>query len=338
MKLDELGEFGFINTLAPAFEHLAAEGMTGIGDDCAILPMNDHEDLLVTTDLLIEDVHFLREAISPLQLGHKALAVSLSDIAGMGGSPIASFMSIAIPLELDVAYLDEVMDGYRTLSEEYQLPLLGGDTTKSMKAIAINVCVLGKCHKDKVRLRSMALPGDVICVTGCLGDSAGGLQLLLDEIPLNNEHKGLLEKHHQPEPRVKEALFLSSFEGVHAMMDISDGIASDLSHILNASGVSAKVCLEDIPLSDELKSISQKNKWDALGLALGGGEDYELLFTVQKDKLTAVQQEFEERFETPLYPIGGIEEGATEIRWMKESREVRMSNKGFTHFESPDVL
>lgn len=333
MKLKEIGEFGFIERFKPMFGGLVQGETVGIGDDCAILPANENEDWLVTTDLLMEDVHFLRDAITPEQLGYKALAVNLSDIAAMGGTPVGSFLSIAIPADIDVEYLDGFMDGYHALSQKYNTPLLGGDTTKSLKHFAINVCVIGKCPKGKARKRSMAQPGDSVCVSGLLGDSPGGLQVILNKLQSTEATGYLIEKHHQPEPRLAEGAFLINEPGVRAMMDISDGIASDLNHILKASGVSANIQLEQIPLSEQLKTVSAENLFNAIELAVGGGEDYELLLTVDSQLLENIQQKFQEQFGKPLYCIGTITEGSTGISWFQNNKQVELSKHGFNHFQ-----
>lgn len=332
MELKEIGEFGFIDRFRPMFENLLQGRQTGIGDDCAILPYNDVEDWLVTTDLLLEDVHFLRSTISPEQLGYKSLAVNLSDIAAMGGTPVGSFLSIAIPSDIEVEYLDAFMRGYHALSSKYNTPLLGGDTTKSMKHLAINVCVMGKCPKGSARKRSMAQPGDAVCVTGFLGDSAGGLQLLLNKQIAIDESDPLLRKHYEPEPRLNEGQFLANYPGVHAMMDISDGIASDLNHILKRSAVSAQIHLERLPVSEHLNLNSSRYGWNAIELAVAGGEDYELLVTVAPDILKNIQNEFFDKFGMPLTQIGSIFSGKPEITWYNKSKKVQLSQTGFDHF------
>ena len=333
MNLKEIGEFGFIERFKPIFSGLVHANQIGIGDDCAIISANDHEDWLVTTDLLMEDVHFLRNAITPEQLGYKSLAVNLSDIAAMGGTPIGSFLSIAIPSDIDVEFLDAFMKGYHELSAKYDTPLLGGDTTGSLKHLAINVCVIGKCKKGNARKRSMAHLGDAVCVTGNLGDSAGGLQVILNNLTMVGEHDYLRLKHHLPEPRLKEGMFLAVNLSVHAIIDISDGIASDLKHVLNASGVSAHIQLDELPLSEQLVSVANKQGWNAIDLAVGGGEDYELLFTVAQDNLHFIQKEFQKKFNKSIFQIGSIMAGIPEIKWFMKNKEVQLSNTGFNHFQ-----
>lgn len=333
MKLAEIGEFGFIERFKPWFGGLVQGEQMGIGDDCAIIPSNEMEDWLVTTDMLMEEVHFLRGTILPEQLGFKSLAVSLSDIAAMGGTPVGSFLSIAIPVDVEVEYLDCFMQGYHRLSEKYNTPLLGGDTTRSLKHLTINVCVIGKCPKGKARKRNMAQVGDIICVTGNLGDSAGGLQVLIDKLPLTEENNYLLLKHYLPEPQLKEGAFLANRDEVHAMMDISDGIASDLRHILKASGVAAQIQLEQLPVSKQLIALANNHKINATELAVGGGEDYELLITVAKENIETIQEQFLAEFGKPLIQIGTITIGTPEIIWYKNDNQGQLSKKGFNHFQ-----
>jgi thiamine-monophosphate kinase len=333
MKLKEIGEFGFIERFTPLFNSLLHENQLGIGDDCAIIPANETEDWLVTTDLLMEDVHFLRDVIMPEQLGYKSLAVNLSDIAAMGGIPTGSFLSFAIPEGLDVDYLDAFMTGYHELSAKYGVPLLGGDTTKSLKHFAINVCVMGKCPKGTARKRSLAQAGDLICVTGQLGDSAAGLKIVLDQPTLSAGHEYLIERHHKPEPQLAEGWFLAGFAGTHAMMDISDGMASDLKHILKASGKAATIDIEKLPISETLKNMAAIHQWNAVELAASGGEDYELLMTIAPHDFETIQQQFAGRFGKPLYQIGKITNGEPRITWKKDGREIDFGKSGFNHFE-----
>lgn len=334
MKLKELGEFNFIDRISGRFSDLIMPDHMGIGDDCAIIPYNDKEEYVVTTDMLIEDIHFLKSRITPEQLGYKSLSVNLSDIAAMGGKPVSSYLSIGIPAETDVAYLDKVMKGYHELSQKYNVMLLGGDTTGSKKYLVINILVVGICEKGKSRLRSMAKNGDIICVTGLLGDSAGGLEILLQDLPQNRNNDYLVRCHHLPEPHVKEGLWLAQQPGVHAMMDISDGISSDLLHILKASAKSAVVDLDKIPVSDVLKKVADKRKWDIDKLTASGGEDYILLCTVKASDFEDIRVGFKASFGRDLFPIGEIAEGEPRIKWLKNGKQVFLKQHGFNHFKT----
>jgi len=334
MKLSELGEFGLIDTMiSPRFKDLVQKNHLGIGDDCAVMPLNDQEYQIVTTDMLVEDVHFLRERIGAADLGFKSLAVNLSDIAAMGGTPTGSFLSIAFPKDIDTNWIESFLEGYRELAAKEQTPLLGGDTTKSRDKIIINVAVVGRVVKDQIKYRSAAQEGDFICVPDPLGDSAGGLQIILNQLPEEDEAAAnLLRQHYRPYPRIKEGRFFGKHQAVHAMLDISDGINSDLKHILNASGVSAELYMENIPVSQDLRQAAAQYSWNIPELALSGGEDYSLLLTVAPGAFAEVAERFQVLFHRPLYAIGKIRAGKPEIHFLQEGRETDPIKNGYTHF------
>lgn len=275
------GEFEFIGDIRKAFP--SPQGITGIGDDCAIIPQQNGWDTLVSTDILVEGTHFLKDDITPYQLGWKAGAVNISDIAAMGGYPTGSFLALALPKKLDSDWENEFLRGYGDISREYGFPLLGGDTTASPDGIGICITVLGKAPHGKSLRRNTAKAGDLICVTGTLGDSAAGLEAILKGLPRSRETEALIGRHYLPRPRLTEGQQLAASPGVHAMMDISDGIGSDLRHIMEESGLGAEVDVRAIPLSEEMTAFCAAFGSDPVRLALEGGEDYELLFTVQPD-------------------------------------------------------
>lgn len=320
MKMQQLGEFGLIDRIRK-MTSVPDPSWVGIGDDCAVIPLSPEtggapaSDLLVSTDMLVEGTHFLMEDISPRQLGWKSAAVNISDIAAMGGKPIATFLSLALPKTLPEQWMQEFMEGYNGISEKYGAALLGGDTTCSPDRICINVAVLGTCPRGKARLRSAARPGDLVCVTGTLGDSAAGLRLIL------GGQKGaaprLMDRHYTPTPRVEEGLALSCLPGVHAMMDISDGVGSDLRHILDESGVGARIDTGKLPISKELQDLCSEKGWDPKELALSGGEDYELLFTMDPQETPDI----------PYTVIGEITANPT-VTWEGGSRDYM----GYKHF------
>lgn len=318
--MENRGEFGFIDMIKQQFDVPA--GMLGIGDDCAVIPREDNE-LLYSTDMLIEGVHFLRDAASPEDVGWKSLAVNLSDIAAMGGAPVATFLSIALPKGAQVEWAERFISGYAELSRKFNVLLLGGDTTSSLRDIAINVGVLGRAPLGKSVKRSGAVVGQGIYVTGNLGDSAGGLQAILDDWDKTPEVESLIQSHIKPIPRIEAGQALMNSGLVGAMMDISDGIASDLKHILKASGVGAEVCLDRIPISDNLERVCEKYGHCSYALAVGGGEDYELLFTAPAD--------IEGLLDFPIYKIGEIVSGDSLI-WMDNGNVFDFDIQGFNHF------
>lgn len=314
------GEFEFIDYIKANFP--APEGIFGIGDDCAVMPAGDGE-LLFSTDLLMEGVHFLRSESSPEDVGWKAAAVNLSDIAAMGGAPVATFLSIALPKDAQGEWAERFIEGYTQISRKYDVPLLGGDTTSSLRDIAVNVGVLGRCPKGKRLMRSGAKVGETIYVTGPLGDSAGGLHAILKGIERTEEVARLIERHKRPVPRIDAGRILMESGKAGAMMDISDGIASDLRHIMKASGVGAVISLDELPSSPELISVCDEQGWDRFELSTSGGEDFELLLTGPEG--------LESELDIPLYPIGKIIPG-NDIKWTLHNEPVDRGFNGYKHF------
>ena len=317
MDLKELGEFGLIERIKEALGGPLPDGVLGIGDDCAVLPQAGGMETLVSSDMLLEGTHFLRGDIPARLLGWKSAAVNFSDIAAMGGRPAGSFLSLGLPKGLDSDWTDAFLAGYKECSDFCGAPLLGGDTTTSQDGIVINVTVIGQCERGRSRKRSDAVPGDLICVTGPLGDSAAGLQVILQGARGPEAAETLVQRHYRLVPRIREGLALAATPGVHAMMDISDGIASDLRHILKASDVGATVRTQDVPLSAEMRQVCAQQGWDAVTLALTGGEDYELLFTMAPGTEPSV----------PYYVIGRITEQKTLV-WEGSSQDFM----GYRHF------
>jgi len=333
MKLSNIGEFGLIEEyIAPEFQALVKKHLTGIGDDCSIIPINDTTSHIFTTDMLIENTHFLREKISPFQLGFKSLAINLSDIAAMGGTPIGSYISIGLPKDIELEWVTQFMGGYKQLSQQEDVPLLGGDTTSSEKPIIINVGVTGEMMTEKIKKRSTAESGDIICLTGETGDSAGGLQALFLDLETDERYHPLVQQHLTPYPHVAQGKWLANFSEVHAMMDVSDGISSDLTHILKASHKKGTLFLDKLPISNTLLTFCQDQEINAEQLATSGGEDYVLLLTVQKKAFDKIAEQFMDQFQTPLYPIGEIESGKPEIIYYRNNQQIQSQKKGFSHF------
>ncbi len=316
MELKQLGEFGLIDRIREQFSTISAGNCEGIGDDCAVIPVSETEALVVTTDMLSGGIHFLPETIPPYALGRKSLAVNLSDIAAMGAAPCATFLSVALPASTAAEWVDAFLKGYRSLSEEFAVALLGGDTTSSPDVPVISVTAIGRVARDRIKRRSAAEAGDKIFVTGQLGDSAKGLL----DILAGDTDSEFARIHHDPKPYVREGAWLGQQPAVHAMMDVSDGLASDLLHICRASRVSAEIDLERIPARVDT------------GLAVTGGEDYVLLLTADPESAPSLARAYRLRFGETLREIGTIREGGPEIRWKSENQYVNPDWKGFTHF------
>jgi thiamine-monophosphate kinase len=307
MSLKEIGEFGFIKKISRGCLIRPDNIIKAIGDDAAAFVTEPNQLTLVTTDLLVERIHFLRAAISGFDLGYKSLAVNLSDIAAMGGTAKEAFISIAIPDDCHLNYLEAIYDGIKDLALKYDVNILGGDTTRSTVDLIINIVVQGTVPKEQLLCRDAARPGDVIFSTGFLGDSKAGLHLILNEIEADTETlKALLKAHRLPEPHLREGRFLARQQGVHAAIDTSDGLSSDLAHIAEESRVGARLYADKIPISQNLKDFGIRFDSVPLDYALSGGEDYTLLGTIAPQNAAKIASTFKKEFKHPLFVIGEI--------------------------------
>lgn len=330
MKLKDLGEFGLIHRFTPFFSSHLSPDIEGIGDDCAIIPFQKELSYLITTDLLNEDVHFIKSKVKPQDLGYKSLAVNMSDIAAMGGEPLYAFLSLGLPLETSVEWVDEFFLGFRQLADPFHVLLLGGDTTRN-ENIIINISVIGVMPTANIKRRSQAQTGDIICCTGYVGDSGAGLKVLLEELPHHALTQSLVQAHVRPRPHIEEGVWLSRQSAVHAMIDISDGIASDIQRIMEASHCGAHIKVEKLPLSTELKQTCQQFGWQAEHLALTAGEDYGLLVTIDPHAFPNLQRAFLQQFQRPLFQIGTIE-ASNAIEYTLNDKLFSLKGNGFNHF------
>ena len=333
MRLKDIGEFGLIERITRGGVVRTDGVVRAIGDDAAAFSLPEGEICLVTTDLLVEGIHFHRDATSAENLGYKSLAVNLSDIAAMGGRAREAFVSIAVPKDCPVAFLENLYSGMKKLAAKYDVNILGGDTTGSRKDLVINVAVVGSVPPEEILCRNTARPGDRIFVTGDLGDSRAGCHLLLNQIPADTRDlKKLVDAHILPEPHLKEGRCLACAGGVHAAIDVSDGLSSDLGHILSASGVGARIAAEKIPISGELRKFCLDYDEDPVPYALSGGEDYILICTVDDRRANSAVRKFEASLGRPLYEIGKITEtNGMEIRYPDGDLKT-VSPMGWDHF------
>ncbi len=332
MGLNRIGEFGFIRRMTRGGLVRPDGVLKAVGDDAAVFQSDPDRVSLVTTDLLVERIHFLRHHISGRDLGHKALAVNLSDIAAMGGVPREAFISIGIPDDCPLDYLDAFYEGMKALADRYKVNLLGGDTTGSRADLIVNIAVIGLADPWQIRYRDTARPGDRVCVTGNLGDSRAGLHLLLKELPVEtDEFKGLLSAHLRPEPAIHEGLFLADAEGVHALIDVSDGLSSDLMHILEQSEVGGRIEAEKLPVSPDLRLFCRRFGFDPVDWALAGGEDYVLLCTLAPDRAPTIIEDFSARFGRPLCDIGEITATGKPIL-IRDGSPANLHRSGWNHF------
>lgn len=331
LRLQDLGEFEFIKRFAPLFNSKQQPGVEGIGNDCAVIPYHDNLSFLVTTDLLIENTHFIKKLITPQDLGYKSLAVNLSDIAAMGGKPQYAFLSLGLPVDTPIEWTDAFFTALQQLATQTGVSLLGGDTTCSSQMI-INLLLIGVIETRLIKRRSQAIPGDIICSTGFLGDSGAGLKILLEGLPQNSSTQSLVKTHLRPRPHLEEGAWLAAQPGVHAMMDLSDGIASDIQRIMEESHCGAHLEVESLPLSPDLRTASQVYGWSAENLALTAGEDYCLLVTIDPQHSKALLKAYEHQFQRPLFPIGTILPNPT-LQYTKNQEPFIPNGKGFDHFK-----
>lgn len=309
-------EFELIAAIRRSCRKLPANGFEGIGDDCAVLPLPEGEALVFTCDALCEGVHFLREATSPEALGAKSLAVNLSDVAAMGLRPVATLLSLSLPEGLEEQWAGRFIEGYTQLAERFGVALIGGDTTRSIDGIALSVTAIGRGPAARIKRRRDARLGDTIFVSDRLGASGAGLRDLLE----GRFDTPLAAIHRSPQPEIEAGSWLGARREVHAMMDLSDGIASDLRHILEASQVGAAVELDAIPVAEGA----------TLRDALCGGEDYKLLFTAEGSAAERLADAFEAHFGRPLYPIGRITDDG--LVWLRDGMPTEEQWQGFRHF------
>ena len=316
MKLSELGEEALIQRLiGQGFLTKSGPGLViGVGDDAAVLAIGDGDYTLVTTDMLTERIDYLPDWITPYELGWKSVAVSISDIAAMAGLPTWTFASIGLKPDTEVEYVDELYRGMAECALRFGSEIAGGDTNSVKGDDTFSITQMGRVEPSRLVLRSVAKPGDRILVTGNLGDSRGGLELLLKYGPDARRISACLTASHlMPMPRVTEARAAVGTGAVHAMMDLSDGLGADLPKLCKASGVGAVIYADKLPISDELRRIAGMLEMDAVQLAASGGEDFELLMAVDPSGVDAVMQSVENATGTSVTEIGEITDGPVEI-------------------------
>ncbi|ORM65756.1 thiamine-phosphate kinase [Pantoea rodasii] len=299
----------------------------GIGDDCALLNLPEKQTLAISTDTLVAGVHFLRD-IHPADLGYKALAVNLSDLAAMGADPAWLTLALTLP-EVDESWLAAFSDSLFELLDYYDMQLIGGDTTRG--PLSMTLGIHGLVPVGKALRRSGAKPGDWIFVTGTLGDSAAGLSLLQHRHRLSDPavHEVLIKRHLRPMPRVLQGQALRNL--ATSAIDLSDGLVSDLGHILTASRVGARINLEALPLSAALRDHFEPEQ--VLTWALSGGEDYELCFTVPEVNRGALDVALG-NLGASYTCIGQIAPEAEGLTLLENGKPRSFNHKGFDHFNA----
>lgn len=324
-------EFEFIKKISPT-QVDQRDVVVGIGDDAAIVRPQNNMDLIVCTDTMVEDIHFKRETMSSFQIGYKALAANISDIAAMGGIPTYYLVSIVIPKQWDEAELLEIYQGMEALATQYQMVLIGGDTVSTSGPLVVNVTVMGKIEKSRSLKRSNARPGDIVFLTGTVGDSAAGLHILLSDKTNKEQFQSLVLKHQMPVPQVEAGRVLTEFKTV-AANDISDGVASEANEIAEASKVDLYLEEGLIPLS---KDIREYGRDQALNWALFGGEDYQLIGTTSLEQWAEIEKLCKEK-NMMITKIGEVHQGTGKV-WLRTAGQlVNLQKKGYNHFNHGGV-
>lgn len=292
-EISQLGEFGLIDRLTEKFPLKNKSSLKGVGDDAAVLRFGD-KDVLVTTDLLLEGIHFDLRYVPLKHLGYKAAVVNFSDIYAMMGTPKQIVVSLGVSSRFTVEHIEELYSGIRLACDAYGVDLVGGDTSASVTGLVISVTCIGEADKDDIVYRSGAKPTDLICVSGDLGAAYMGLQLLERENVVSSQQKGkesyepdfagkeyILERQLKPEAR-KDIVAMLKENGIHptSMMDVSDGLSSELLHICKNSDVGCRVYEDRIPIDYQTACMAEEFNMNMITAAMNGGEDYELLFTV----------------------------------------------------------
>jgi thiamine-monophosphate kinase len=330
MELAQLGEFALIDLIKKDTIYNKKNVVLGIGDDAAVLIPTPHRLQLITTDMLVENVHFDLHTSSARQLGYKSIAVNVSDIAAMGGLPKHVVISIALPKNLSVDFVLSLYEGMKEICHEFGVNIVGGDTVASPQGLVINVTVMGEVEPEKLQRRSGASAGELIVVTGTLGDSGCGLDLLLQGVWKDYDfYQPLVMRHLTPKPQVKAGSQLASY-GATSMNDISDGLASEANEIARASKVGMMIYEEKIPLSPEVNAAALKLGKTGAHYALYGGEDYQLLFTISPEKFTLLS---EANLGLTLTVIGEVKEYNHGVILAAEDGTISLLEpKGYNHF------
>jgi len=323
LKLAELGEFGLIDRIA----HRVAPSPSvplGIGDDAAALLPSPGTLTLITCDMLLEGVHFDLAFCDPQSLGRKSLSVNLSDLAAMGAKPRHVLLGIALPADISLEFMDGFMAGIMEQAERFGVTLVGGDTCASKGGVAVSITALGEQRPERVVKRSGAAAGDLVYVTGTVGDAAAGLR----ELRGGARQGFLVSRQLDPQPRVAAGVALAEAGLASAMIDVSDGVVADLTHICELSGVGASLELSRLPLSDEYRATCGA---DPFALALSGGEDYELLFSVPKGR-GGEAEALLQGLGLKVSMIGEITAGSGVKLINPDGSSYQLAQRGFDHF------
>jgi thiamine-monophosphate kinase len=330
VNVRDIGEFGLIQRIRSWMAASRKDLIRGIGDDVAVMEMGG-KALLATTDILIEGIHFHQSWIDPFSLGKKAILVNVSDIAAMGGIPKYFLISLGLPKSLPVFYVSQLYHGLKEGAKSFRADLVGGDTSLSSKII-LNIALLGEGKKQNLLFRNGAKVGNDLWVSGTLGDSALGLKMLRKN-RARDTSKTLIERHLSPTPRLHLGQALANHHLATAMIDVSDGLLIDTSHLLEESGVGVLLFEDTIPLSKEYRKFVRLYSRNPYRLALTGGEDYELLFTAPRENRERISS-LSRSLKLSLARIGEILPKKRRLLVARRGGKIcSPSSLGFDHFK-----
>ncbi len=334
MRVTDVGEFGLIARLAQRGGGYGCDVLVGMGDDTAVVRVQEGAGrcLLLSCDIQVEGVHFLRDAVDPVRLGRRLAAINLSDIAAMGGWPRHFLISLALPLDVEVSLVEGLYDGLREEMAPFGAAVVGGNVT-SNECLVLDAFVVGEVEEKELLLRSGARAGDMVLVTGRLGASRAGLALLRGEARgLAGEARVLVEAHLTPRARVREGRVIAESGAASAMIDLSDGLASDVGHLCDASAVGVRLWAERLPVDAATRRAADVAGADPLAWALGGGEDYELCFTTPADMVQKVARAVTVATGTAVSVVGEILADENErVLVGRDGRETSLAATGWQH-------
>lgn len=330
----DVGEFGLIRRLARKLGPVRADVVVGIGDDVAVVSARPDRYLLATCDVQVEGVHFVPGRVDPHRLGRKAAAVNLSDIAAAGGRPTHALVSLLVPPEMDVSFLEALYEGIAAEMGRFGGDVIGGNMAR-LERLVVDVTLLGEADGAHLVRRAGARPGDLVLVTGRLGAAAAGLHVAREPslVLASADRAALLDAYETPTPRLAESAAMVRAGGVTAMIDVSDGLAADLGHVCEESGVGVRVFADQIPIDGATRRAAAAAGVDPLRWALGGGEDYELLLTADPQRAEALVEAVEEAAGTRVSIIGQVTQ-ASSGRFLVATggQELPLASDGWAHF------
>ncbi|MBN1781806.1 thiamine-phosphate kinase [bacterium] len=325
------GEFDLIRHIQAGLSVKSERIMQGIGDDAAVISAGSGPDVLITTDTLVEQIHFDLSTIPYEDLGWKALAVSLSDVAAMGGNPVCAVVALGVPRSWSAETVDRLYRGIDDCSRAHDCPVAGGDTVRVQRDSVITMTVFGEVDHGRAFLRSGARPGDDIWVTGCLGNSETGLAVLNSNAD-SSMYSEAVSCFRRPVPRLRESRWLRSFGGVTSMIDISDGLCSEIHHLCRESETGCRLYADRLPLADAAVKWSGVRGQSPVISAMESGEEYELLFTLEPALGARLDKEW--TGPTAMTRIGEMTTASSGLVLVEADRESRIENRGWDHFRS----